>query len=210
VTVDPGNPGLRERKKTRTREAMYMHAMRLFLKQGYDETTVEQIAAEAEVSYSTFFRYFSSKEAVVFADDFDDQIAAEFEQQLAELPAPRALATAMRRVTDSLSGPELNALWQRNKLVHSLPVLRAAVVRHLDESFVAIREAAARHTGLDRDDFAIRIFAGAMQGIWMTVYFQWGDRSLPEMVDYMARAMELAETGLPLAPAAPGGPRRTR
>lgn len=210
MTVDAENPGLRERKKTRTREAMYKHAMRLFLKQGYEETTVEQIAAEAEVSYSTFFRYFSSKEAVVFADDFDDQIAAEFERQLAELPAPRALATAMRRVTDSLSGPELNALWQRNNLVHSLPVLRAAVVRHLDESFVAIREAAARHTGLDRDDFTIRIFAGAMQGIWMTVYFQWGDRSLPEMVDYMARGMELAETGLPLSPAAPGGRRRTR
>lgn len=210
MSVDAGNPGLRERKKTRTREAMYKQAMRLFLKQGYEETTVEQIAAEAEVSYSTFFRYFSSKEAVVFADDFDDQIAAEFERQLAELPAPRALATAMRRVTDSLSGPELTALRERNKLVHSLPVLRAAVVRHLDESFVAIREAAARHTGLDRDDFAIRIFAGAMQGIWMTVYFQWGDRSLPEMVDYMTRAMELAETGLPLSPAAPAGRRRTR
>lgn len=210
MSVDAVNAGLRERKKTRTRETMYKQAMRLFLKQGYEETTVEQIAAEAEVSYSTFFRYFSSKEAVVFADDFDDQIAAEFERQLAELPAPRALATAMRRVTDSLSGPELTALRERNKLVHSLPVLRAAVVRHLDESFVAIREAAARHTGLDRDDFAIRIFAGAMQGIWMTVYFQWGDRSLPEMVDYMTRAMELAETGLPLSPAAPGGRRRSR
>jgi AcrR family transcriptional regulator len=204
VTVDAGAPGLRERKKTKTRVALYQHAMRLFLEQGYEETTVEQIAAEAEVSYSTFFRYFSTKEAVVFADDFDDQIAAEFERQLAELPAPRALATAMRMVTDSLTGPELAALWQRNKLVHSLPVLRAAVMRHLDESFVAVREAAARHTGLDRDDFAIRIFAGAMQGIWMTVYFQWGDRGIPEMVGYMARAMELAETGLPLNPASSG------
>ena len=118
--------------------------------------------------------------------------------------AIHADGTNVRMVTDSLTGPELAALWQRNKLVHSLPVLRAAVMRHLDESFVAVREAAARHTGLDRDDFAIRIFAGAMQGIWMTVYFQWGDRGIPEMVGYMARAMELAETGLPLNPASSG------
>jgi transcriptional regulator GlxA family with amidase domain len=54
-------PGLRERKKTKTRAAIREHALRLFREQGYEATTVEQIAEAAEVSHSTFFRYFPTK-----------------------------------------------------------------------------------------------------------------------------------------------------
>ena len=72
----PTSPGLRERKKARTRASLREHALRLFREQGYQATTVEQIAAAAEVSASTFFRYFPTKEDVVLQDDMDARMIA--------------------------------------------------------------------------------------------------------------------------------------
>jgi AcrR family transcriptional regulator len=68
---EPRLVGLRELKKARTREALLMHALRLFDHQGYDATTLDQVAAAAEVSPRTLYRYFPTKEDLVFADDYD-------------------------------------------------------------------------------------------------------------------------------------------
>ena len=81
--------GLRERKKIKTRQAIRREAFRLFDANGYAATTVEQIADAAEVSPSTFFRYFPSKESLLLADDLDPLILAAFKAQPPELsPEP--------------------------------------------------------------------------------------------------------------------------
>ena len=83
--------GLRERKKAKTRAAIQRHALRLFREQGYEATTVEQIAEAAEVSPSTFFRYFRTKEEVALYDDLDPLFIAAFEAQPAELSPVQAM-----------------------------------------------------------------------------------------------------------------------
>src|SRR5215831_3477438 len=88
--------GLRERKKARTRAAIREHALRLFREQGYQRTTVEQIAAAAEVSPSTFFRYFPTKEDLILQDDMDTRMVEAFERQPAGLGPIPAVRAALR------------------------------------------------------------------------------------------------------------------
>src|SRR6266511_4061622 len=75
---------LRERKKARTRAAIREHAMRLFRAQGFAETTVDQVAEAADVSPSTFFRYFPNTEAVILQDEYTRNL-----RMIADLVAER-------------------------------------------------------------------------------------------------------------------------
>src|ERR1700745_4535985 len=93
-----GQASLRERKKARTRASLRQHALRLFREQGYQATTVEQIAAAAELSPSTFFRYFPTKEDVVLQDDMDTRMLEAFARQPADLSPISAIRAAAREM----------------------------------------------------------------------------------------------------------------
>src|SRR5215472_10237202 len=131
-TLDGSRPaqGLRERKKAKTRAAVQRHALRLFKEQGYDNTTVEQIADVAEISPSTFFRYFPTKEDVVLYDALDPLLFAAFEDQPAALGPIQALRGAMHAVFGSLSAEEMAEQRERAALMLAVPELRR---RMLDE-----------------------------------------------------------------------------
>jgi AcrR family transcriptional regulator len=70
-----GVPGLRERKRQQTRERLTRVAMALFLERGFEATTLDDIAAAADISRRSFFHYFGSKEDVVFAWQEDSTAA---------------------------------------------------------------------------------------------------------------------------------------
>src|ERR1700730_14935464 len=94
----PGG-GVRERKKQKTRESIQRTALRLFEKQGYEETTIEQIAAAVEISPSTFFNYFPTKEDVVLYDAYAP-VAKTSEN---ERPKDEPLNVGLRKVLESLA-----------------------------------------------------------------------------------------------------------
>ncbi|UMP07068.1 TetR family transcriptional regulator [Amycolatopsis sp. EV170708-02-1] len=88
--------GLRERKKQRTREALIDAAQALFCTNGFEATTIDQIAESVEVSSRTFFRYFASKEdvALALADEQITVVLKAFAAQPAHLPVLTAMRTA--------------------------------------------------------------------------------------------------------------------
>jgi AcrR family transcriptional regulator len=117
-------PDWRQRKKAATRDRIRAAALRLFLEQGYDATTVEQIAAAAGVSHMTFFRYFPAKEDVVLSDSYDPLIARLIGQTPAGWPLVRRIRTALVQGLGQVSGADRDTLLAQNKLIVSTPVLR--------------------------------------------------------------------------------------
>jgi AcrR family transcriptional regulator len=159
--------GLRERKKARTRAAIQQHALRLFREQGYDATTVEQIATAAEVSPSTFFRYFPTKEDVVLYDAFDPLIFAAFEAQPAALGPIQALRGALHAVFAELSAEELAEQRERATLMLAVPELRMRMLDQVVVSTQQLADVVARRVGRRADELAVRTFAGAVIGAMM-------------------------------------------
>src|SRR5690242_3585441 len=125
------SPGLRERKKQKTRWAIQEHAMRLFAQQGYDETTVEQIAAAAEISPSTFFRYFKTKEDVVTQDQYDPLLVELFAEEPQDRTPLAAMRDIMRKVFAQMPPSERDKIAERTKLIMAVPALRARTYENL-------------------------------------------------------------------------------
>jgi AcrR family transcriptional regulator len=87
-------PGLRERKKQQTREAIHRAAMRLFSERGFEATTIADIAAAADIAPRTFFSYFASKEEAVFPKF--ELMFADFDRALRERPPGTTALDALR------------------------------------------------------------------------------------------------------------------
>ncbi|MEU5991538.1 TetR family transcriptional regulator [Spirillospora sp. NPDC047418] len=156
---------LRERKKLRTRRAIQDHALRLFGEQGYDETTVEQIAAAAEISPSTFFRYFPTKEDVVVTDEYDPIMAQIIRDQPPEVSAIEALRAMLREILPQLYADDLEALRTRMRLTATVPAVRGRTFESMRSTFDLMSEAIGERTGRAPDDPEVEAFSWAVLGV---------------------------------------------
>ncbi len=191
--------GLRERKKARTKAAIQQHAMRLFAERGYQATTVEQIAAAAEVSPSTFFRYFPTKEDIALYDALDPVLLEAFRAQPADLSPIQALRGAMRQVLADLPAAELAMQQERDALIRSVPELRARMLDEFAKSLELFAEIVAERVERRPDDPAVRTLAGAVIGVGISTWYTAGDHASPK--DYLAvmdAGLAQLEAGLPL------------
>lgn len=155
-------PSLRERKQARTRQALIDAAAELFERQGYDETTVAEIAAAAEIGTRTFFGYFAGKEDILFPDSdarARATIAAIADRDPADGPVDvllRALDTIAESDADMVS--PMAAV--RMRLFRTVPAVRG---KALQVQLAAQREI-ARELHVAFPDELDRVSAAALAG----------------------------------------------
>ncbi|WP_410813020.1 TetR family transcriptional regulator [Micromonospora sp. 067-2] len=193
MPTEPGvGLGLRERKKLRTRATIREQAMRLFAEKGYGETTVEQIAEASDISPSTFFRYFPSKEQLVLVDDYDPIMIRAFQEQPADVPLLTALRHSMEHVFGTMSEEQLDREMARQKLIRSVPELRATQLDEVQRTIDLLAGAVAERTGRPAGDLESRAFAGAVVGSIIGVM---GTEQLS--LDRVGQALDFLAAGFP-------------
>jgi AcrR family transcriptional regulator len=151
---------LRTRKKERTRVAIEDAALDLFAEQGYEDTTVDQIAARAEVSKATFFRYFASKGEVVFGGGEGDR-HHDLKQAIIERPASEDAPTAVRSAMQQEWLPTLdpNRTARQTRAARTSPLLRGLSYDLSLRWQADVGEALAQRRGRDRPDRECRLVA---------------------------------------------------
>lgn len=191
--------GLRERKKLRTRQAIRQAAYRLIGEQGYEQTTVEQIAETAEVSPSTVFRYFATKEDIILTDEYDPVLEQAILNRPADEPplvaVREAVVTSLRLLYDEFR-PEFML---RLQLVREVQALRAQMHESMDQNIELLCGVLSERTGRPRDDFELRVVVGAIFGALTQVLFEWAERESEwDLVETVDRALAVLERGLTL------------
>src|SRR3954466_1679958 len=160
-SVRPVSPGLRELKKQRTRIAIQEAALDLIVRQGYDATTCGQIAAAAEVSPATLFRYFPTKEDIVIQDDYDPLMAAAVAARPARERPFQAVRRALTETLAQLPEHEMALVRERTRLLLSVPALRARLHEQSDAARVALADVLATRMRRPPDDLTMQAIAAA-------------------------------------------------
>ncbi len=163
--------GLRERKKQKTKASIQREALRLFKKNGYEETTVEDIAAAAEISPSTFFNYFPSKEDVVIYDEYDPQVFAALIADTGQ-PLSDSIGSALDAI-GSVFEQDRDAIYERAKLSLEVPELRARTWEELEKAQKQFAAVIAARTGLDSEAFEVRVVSLALVGAAFESALEW-------------------------------------
>jgi AcrR family transcriptional regulator len=193
----PNTVDLRQRKKAHTRRAIADAALDLFETRGFDETTVDDIAAAADVSPRTFFRYFAGKDEAVF--DQADEARAAFRTMLAARPADEPLLTSLREIGTALLTDEFldgGRLRRVLALVARERALRARYAALLDDIEVELTNWAAERLGVPVTELRPRLVAAPVLAARRVATDTWLESPGDDLADHITRAIDLLASGL--------------
>jgi AcrR family transcriptional regulator len=193
--------GLRERKKARTHDAIIEAALDLFEREGYDETTVEEIAEAADVSPRTFFRYFDTKVEVIFPKQDDHP---DFEEAIAARPSEEGVLEAVhqmiREQLREFFEDDARLKIRQHRLAFRTPSLKSIALEHVHEEQDNLARAFAKRLGVEADALQPRLMAAAIGGTLWTVFERWSENDRPTqegLITLVDDAFALLERGLP-------------
>ena len=167
-------PGRRQAHKMRTQRALQRAALELFAKNGYDTTTTDEVAERAGVSPRTFFRYFPTKESVLFVGEYGwfQSLSKHFLEQPDALGDIEALrATLVSFAPGLAAGRRSFVLYER--AVASSPTLRGRVHDNLQEDIAQLAEAVAARRGLAEADESCLLLAAVVLATYRRALTRW-------------------------------------
>ncbi|MFF7184910.1 TetR family transcriptional regulator [Streptomyces sp. NPDC008222] len=183
-------PGLRERKKAKTRRLLQQEALRLFTEQGYDETTVEQICAAVDISPSTFFRYFPTKEDVVLADDHTPPPEKAITVRDLSEPLPDIVRATLLDLLEQRIGEDRETTLARLRLISRVQPLRARMWQHQEPRVAHTAALLAERAGQDANEYDVRVTAAVLIAVATETLMYWADHDgEPDLTDLTARAL---------------------
>jgi mycofactocin system transcriptional regulator len=200
VQPPPGSATRRGRPPGTSRRTLELIALRLFTEQGFDETPIEQIAAEAGVSRRTFFRYFDSKASVLWGE-FDSEVTV-IQEALAKVPDSVPMMDAVRlavvaanhyRVEDV---PELRA---RMNLIGSVPALQSSAAVHYDAWERAVSDFVGTRIGQPPWSLYPLAVARSTLAACRAAYDRWSARADGDLTVYLDAALTALAAGFTAA-----------
>ena len=193
--LDPAGPR-RGRPKSTSRRELQLIALRLFAAQGFENTTIEQIAAEAGVSERTFFRYFGSKASVLWTE-FETEVDA-IRTALAEVPDDVPMMDAIRVAVVSANHyraqdvPEMRA---RMRMIATVPALSASAAEHYDSWERVVSEFAARRLGQPAGSLHPLTVGRATLAACRAAHERWSVRADYDLTVYLDAALTALAAG---------------
>ncbi|GCB46392.1 TetR/AcrR family transcriptional regulator [Streptomyces sp. NL15-2K] len=189
--------GLRERKKIKTRTAIRDATYALIKEQGYDATTIEQIAERAEVSPSTVFRYFPTKEDIVLTDEYDEILLHELRARPADEPWMDSVRYIMRKAVDFGTTEEPDVSRLRAQLLVQVPAVRSRMLESMSATGKLLAEAVAARTGHAQDSLEVRVYAMSLIGGLSEITLYWAENDFrDDPLELADRALDVLEHGL--------------
>ncbi|GAA1545893.1 TetR/AcrR family transcriptional regulator [Kribbella lupini] len=178
---------LRERRKAETRQLLQRQALRLFQRDGYDQTTMNAIAEAAGVSAMTVYRHFPTKEDLVIWDEYTPVSIEALSHSPADDPLVRRIGHALIQTANAATTPDhRDLLLARLQLMVEVPALRA---RHLDNQYATQDAIVTALCGDDPDpdqEFQTRAISGACLGATHIALVHWartdGKQHLPTLI----------------------------
>jgi AcrR family transcriptional regulator len=191
--------GLRERRRIASIRRIQEAALDLFDQRGFANVTIEQIAEAAEVSPSSVYRYFGTKEQLVLYEEFDFRLIEAVEAELASHPPVEAVRRALAGVMAEFFGRDEELARRKMRYALEDPHLRAAMSEQVDQFTRLVADVLGRAANRDPGDLEIQVIASSLVWSLTAAARKWHEEGyVRPLQTLLEEALTVIERGLRL------------
>jgi AcrR family transcriptional regulator len=192
-------PDRRERRRLKRRDEVALVAVRLFLERGFHDVTVDEIAEAADIAPRTFFRYFATKDEVLFIDH--DEKRERLRDMIAGSPTDEPILSSVRHAVMALADQyeqESETMLLASQVVAATPSLEAAAIERQDAWEDELVGMIAARLGVDPErDLRPRVVASTTMAALRSAHRIWmASGGTTDLIELANQALDLLDGGL--------------